>query len=294
MGGLVSACANNPAIFSLFYERMDDSIMRQFAEYADFNDQQRAWIEQVTSEWHAWHRRSELPRYAALLRAIQQRLGAPEPVSHADVEQWFVRLESLGRALRECNPLHQAAPFLKGLSDGQVAQIARHIDQQYEEDKAELVHRSGDQYHRRRYDAMRAWFARVAFKLDERQAQILRETIAAEHDLRADELEAGRRWSAELLRLLEHRSKPDFEPRVTAHLQALAAVSESVEPAKRRASRELWVNAIARLMSGQTAEQREAFSHWLAATAETLDTVAMQPVEAEGLRWACATGAASA
>ena len=279
---LLAGCANNPAILSSLYNRVDDFIARAFTRYAEFDDEQKAWIKQAAFEWQDWHRRSEMPRYAEFLRGLRRRLVEPDLVAREDVVQWFATLEGFARTMGECNPLYQSEDFLRGLSDEQLDQIAQRIEEENEKDRQEFARNekarsSGEKYRERRLKSMKSSFALIGFKLDESQEQFLRETIAKEYDLSAPGREAEEKWSLELVSLLRDRAAPDFESQVIAHLRARATMLDPIEPEKQRANRELWVDAVTRLVNEQTPEQRESFSQWLAFIAETLDLIVREP-----------------
>lgn len=77
--------------------------------YADFNDEQRPRVKAAIDDWFAWHRRDQLPRYAALLERAQAQVG--DELTPAAVCAWRDELRQAGERAFE-----QAVPALAAVA----------------------------------------------------------------------------------------------------------------------------------------------------------------------------------
>ena len=104
------------------YNRVPELLFWQMDGYADFDEAQSRLVRERLGEWHAWHRRTQLPDYAALLgraRGEALRDTTPERVC-----AWWAELRvRAGSALDEALPA--AAEVIVTLTPAQVAHVER-------------------------------------------------------------------------------------------------------------------------------------------------------------------------
>lgn len=106
----------------LVYNQAPDIAYWWLDSYVDFNDQQTLRAREVLGDWFAWHRRSELPQYAALLSKAQAEVGGPATAEQAC--RWFDDLNLRFDAAFE-RALPGLADVMRRLSPAQIAHLER-------------------------------------------------------------------------------------------------------------------------------------------------------------------------
>ncbi len=112
--------------------------------YVDFNGAQSLRAREVLDDWFAWHRRSELPQYVALLSRARAEVSAPTAATAAQACGWFELVNVRFDAAFE-RALPGLADVLRRLSPEQI----EHLKQRYAESNEALA----DDYLQRQPDA---------------------------------------------------------------------------------------------------------------------------------------------
>lgn len=110
---------------SLVYNRLDTLAHFQIGRYVDLDPQQKADFDRRFDAAWTWHRRSQLPLYAAELRRLARSVAGPLSVQQLAQlgEQWRGHAE-----LTTLESLKVAAPTLAALSDRQVGELIGAVD----------------------------------------------------------------------------------------------------------------------------------------------------------------------
>ncbi len=275
----ITACSTNGWLISTFYNRVDNLLVNRFSEYADFNDQQLGWVEEMAGSYHDWHRASELPRYAAFMREIEARMGNGGPITRGRAESWVDTAVGFSVAVENCNPLNNAFPLLVSLTDQQVLQVEVELERTYQEYIEELERLDPQQRREQRFKMINKWLGRVGLRLNDEQRELLRATIAGHRPFQRDGLDLWRVWNSEFVELLQERKAVDFEPRMAHHLTGLWNLSKDKYPGEWHVNYQLWVDFFHQLLNMQTDQQGERFASWLLAMSDTLDGLAQPPDE---------------
>jgi len=122
----LGACASE-LVLGTVYNELDNRSARNFKSYANFNDRQEEQIDQMASAYHAWHRKTQMPKYAALMTDVVDDITAVDVLSVDTAADWWNAASDLSDELSACNPFNGAADLLTGLSDRQVKQIAKRL-----------------------------------------------------------------------------------------------------------------------------------------------------------------------
>lgn len=200
--------------------------------YVDFDSRQAPAVHAAIGRWFAWHRASELPRYAALLQEAGAAL--PQSTTPEAVCRWTDRAQeapaaAIDRALRE------AVPLVAGLGEPQL----RHLEQRYAKrlDEMREEYLQPDPAERRAASVERAVerFEELYGRLDAAQRRVVADGVAAspwDAEVWVAERDRRQREVVQTLRrLLAERADADT---TLAALRTLASRSQrSADPAYR-------------------------------------------------------------
>jgi len=137
----VVACGNSKLLLGPLYNRFDDQMRKEFNKLGDFTDEQSRDIEQRLQTYHLWHRRQQLPRYAAL---------------------------------RSCHPVNYSYDFMKSLTDKQLDFIEARFANEQKKNQKRYNSRTREERLQRRYTFITKWTGRAGFKWNDEQKELLR------------------------------------------------------------------------------------------------------------------------
>ena len=177
------------------YNQLDWLVVWQVKKYFELDDTQEQDLRERLSRQLAWHRETQLPRYAALSENLAQVLAeepGPEYFAARFAETQVFWADFMGHAAPD------AAAFLAGLSDAQVGQLFENIDENNHELAEEY---SGDTTAirtARREQAIVRSVSRLTGRLNGPQKALVRDYSGRMHDLSQSWLERRRDWQEEL------------------------------------------------------------------------------------------------
>ncbi|MFM9916423.1 MAG: DUF6279 family lipoprotein [Rhizobacter sp.] len=116
----------------LVYNQAPDITYWWLDGYVDFNEQQSLRAKEVLGDWFAWHRRTELPQYAALLSRARAEVAGPASAEQAC--RWFDELNLRFDAGFE-RALPGLADVMRRLSPVQIA----HLEHKYADNNESLA-----------------------------------------------------------------------------------------------------------------------------------------------------------
>ena len=115
------------------YNQADELVYWWLDGYIDFNDSQTQPVRKALTQWHAWHRRTQLPDYTALLVLVQAQAEALEPTTAQRLCSWWGNSRSrIDVALERV--VAPAAEVLLTLTPAQI----EHIERRYAKFNAEF------------------------------------------------------------------------------------------------------------------------------------------------------------
>ena len=193
--------------------------------YADFSDAQAEPVRESLVALHDWHRREELPAYAALLQRMRQDTAqdvTPEQVC-AHVTQLRQHLQRLGAQAAE--------GLVRYASTTQPAQL-QHLTRQFEKHnrqwREEWLDGSPEELLQRRMKRVLERYEDFYGRLEPAQRKLLQERLAVSgFDPRLAWSERQRRQQ-DMLRVLQEQRSGERPAHVKAEM--LALVQRSLEP----------------------------------------------------------------
>jgi hypothetical protein len=168
---LLSACS----ALRFGYNQADELAYWWLDSYVDFNDTQSIRVRKALVQWHAWHRRAQLPDYTGLL--VRAQAEVLEPTSAERLCKWWEAARSRIDAALE-PAVAPAAELLLSLTQQQIA----HIERRYAKANAEFLddYLQADPVQRRKESTQRAVERAENFygRIDEAQLEQIAKSVA--------------------------------------------------------------------------------------------------------------------
>jgi hypothetical protein len=277
---LFSGCA----MVRTAYDNADALVRYNAHDYFDLNEKQNEQLRTRVAQFHDWHRASELPLYAGLLREAAQR--AEKGIAREDIAWAAAELRARYRVLI-LKAVNDAAPLLVTLSPRQIAELEKRLAKANEKYARDVLPADEEQRYKvqrkRLLERFRDWGGTLS---DGQEARI--ERFARAHLPTAQmRFENRKRWQREAVELLRrYRTAKELAPR-------LADIF--VQPERHRAPE--FVQALAAWESDLTdlvleldrtlsAEQRARVTHRMRRYAEDFEALSAQ----KGVAAAAAAG----
>lgn len=238
----------------LVYGQLDVLLPWYFRDYIDLDTGQRRHLERALDGLLAWHRESEVGRYADFFRELERDAG--EPLGLDRIRAARLELDAFWDDIAS-RMAGDAAVLLSTLSDEQVEGLFARMA----EDDAKLAResrgRSQEQRVERRQKALRRQLERWVGRLDERQEALVATCASALSADPAGWIASRQAWAGALREALADRQ--DLSS-LTPRLERLLADGEAFwDPEYRRqfeADRERVIRLFADIDGSLTAKQR--------------------------------------
>jgi len=256
----------------LAYDHLPRLLRWEAGDYVDFTAQQdRDFDVEIHKVW-SWHRRTQLPLYAADFRGLAAEVRAG-PLSEAQVRAFSDRVNQRWLDLAEA-ALPGYVKLHAELDDGQVAEMIRRIRKDVEQRARRRLKRSEaqrrDKLAEEMDDSLKHWIGRP----NAQQRDMVRQW-AAQVRLSTPEQEQQRRAGVDrYAALLAGRQRPDFEQRVRDYVREPESGQE-IE-AHDRAERDRWLRLLSALSATLEPEQREHLCRRLLDYAREFDGLAAE------------------
>ena len=296
---LVAGCTNSPFLVGVFYDRLDDKAIDAADEWVGFTAAQADEFDAYAGTFHTWHRRAELPRYAALMRDMTRGLSTWDQATPEDFTGWFDAVRSRAEALRACHPARFATPLVRTLSQQQIDRMERI----WREKRAENIDRAGERTRaeriERRVENIDTWAGRLGVDLDPDQLTLLEDAFLRQVSLHDEYRALSDDWNGKLFALARDADAPDHDVRMEAHVDDWFDMVEKAHPERWAANRLLWRDTAVAFEKTLSRQQRRDALRWVNKMADTLDTLALDTPDwlpGDDPRYGCTpgTGAASA
>ena len=270
---VLAGCTNSKILIAPLYNRLDDQIRSEFEKLGDFNEEQTAAFEASVGTFHVWHRQSELPQYAALLKSIADSIAIPGETRPEDIAQWFHRAETHSQAARECYPANFLIDQMQTLTDEQITFIEKRFDRERKKNRERYESRTAEERVKRRISNIDKWTGRINLKLTAAQRAAIRTSLTRQISLREEYYELSDQWKRTLFALARKQDQPGYVTGIRAHITKLWSLLESEHPEQWQANRTLWEETAYKLVQSMNAEQRKGSSRWLNGMADTLRAI---------------------
>ncbi|MBX3658313.1 MAG: hypothetical protein KF740_07770 [Ramlibacter sp.] len=244
--------------------------------YLDFTDEQSPRVREDLARLHQWHRANELPRYAALLREVEQLM--PGDVSAQQV------CAIAGEVVQRLTALSQRAEpavvtTALGLSPEQLQHLARRYERNNTDYRKDWLSLDPQAQQEKRFKVLLERSEMVYGSLGDPQQDVLRQQVAqSAFDARQFDAERQRRQrdALQTLRSLQQPPMP-LGDAVLAMRGYLQRSRESPDPVWRQQQERLLqegCRTFAALHNSTTAAQRDSAVHRLRAYQRDLGELA--------------------
>ena len=160
----------------LAYDQAPNLVYWWIDGYVDVSGEQAPRVREAVDRWFVWHRRTQLPEYAALLARAQREIT--EPTTPAAMCAWTTEAERrIDGALEEAVPA--AAELLLGLAPEQVQHIERRMVKANRELRADYLQADAAERKRASLDRSVARFETLYGRLEANQRERLAGLLAA-------------------------------------------------------------------------------------------------------------------
>ncbi|UHQ56416.1 DUF6279 family lipoprotein [Microbulbifer sp. YPW16] len=195
---LLASCSS----IQFAYNQLDRWMRWQIDDYVDFNDRQELMLRQSLDQFHIWHRRTQLPRYADSLEELAARVDSrdfgPEdlPAVEAQLEEFW---ETSSAQLYDL-----LLPLSATLTRDQVRELAQEMREKREE-SLEKWQKSPEKIEQKRRKRIRKQSERWLGSLNDEQEQLISAWVhqVAYNPLLRDQ--QRQKWQAAFLDLLWRR-----------------------------------------------------------------------------------------
>ncbi|MGA1496239.1 MAG: DUF6279 family lipoprotein [Steroidobacteraceae bacterium] len=265
---LLTACGG----VRFFYDRLDMLLPWYLGGYVELEPSQRSDLERRVDVLLAWHRSSEIRRYAAFFRELEA--AAERPVEPGRFEAWRREAESYWQDLA-LKAVPEAGALLASLSDTQVRELMDGLREDQAELAEDIAKRSPAERLERRRKSLEKQFKRWLGRLEPRQLAMIDEVSLEFETDSTGWLSSRSAWTDAFERALEQRKDPRVFP---ARLRVLLVNGESTWPAAYRRSfeedRTRVIGLMADIDRSLTPRQRQHLRQRLGRWAADLEAIA--------------------
>ncbi|HEY0974717.1 MAG TPA: DUF6279 family lipoprotein [Solimonas sp.] len=254
----------------LAYDNLDTLVHWELRDYVRLNDRQSAQFDAGFDAAWAWHRHSELPKYADDLRALAAALDAP--LSRTDLEALRARLRAHQRQTM-ARIAELACDLGPSLDDRQVASLLA----KFEADQADYARRAVDvPAARQRRDAerellkqLRRWLGTVT----PTQRTLISDWSAERPLVNGIWLDTRRQWRTTLADVLAARTEPTFCTRLSPLIVERDATLTQAQADALDANQARWLDLTEALQTTLTSSQRDTLRARLLELTRDLDAL---------------------
>jgi hypothetical protein len=249
LGFLLTACSTT----RLAYNHLDTLLHWVISDYVDLSDvQQKSLDADFDALWN-WHRRTQLPLYAADLRKLADAVQAG-PLSMEQVQAFSTRAVQRGQDLVTA-ALPGYIRMNAGLSDAQIAHAFQRLNKEIDDTERRHETRTAEERRKHRIDSMEHSLTGWIGKPTPPQRQMVEQWVAADppqpSDSAAEQHAVLNRYAA----LLANRHEPGFEDRMRRFL--LAEDDSDANRSSEMAEEKRWLQFLADLSATLEPAQRE-------------------------------------
>ena len=246
-----------------WYDRLDVYLANYFFKYAEFSDEQKAYVSSVTKDYLVWNSNSEIPKYRNLIIKI---IALDETTSTKDIEKLFKEGESMFKASNDFFTPH-IVRFTKTISERQIIEINLFFEERIKKWKESLDEKKYQNAQEQNEKSIKRLARFLGVKLNEEQLITIKELSNKILEPDTSYIERQDLWNRELISILGKRESQNYEVTLTNHLNGLLNFEE-------RGNRNLIYHEIlARTIASLDEDQKKKFHKRLNFFISSLDKI---------------------
>jgi hypothetical protein len=211
--GLLAATLLGGCVIRVVYNQLDWLALWYVEDYFDLDAAQEAQAKAIIARTLAWHRATELPKYATLSKKVLAGIGTP-PDPRFLADRYAEIVELWDELLVRVSP--EVAALLQTLSDEQVEELFARLAEKNEELAEDYSGGTAEERRKKQDKAISRAFRRFTGRLNDTQEALIHRSGAGLHDLSADWLSRRAAWQQQLrILLVGRKSDPLFAERLT-------------------------------------------------------------------------------
>lgn len=258
------------------YNHLDWFAKRELGKYIDLTDTQEAWLQPRFEALWAWHRTTQLPRYAEDLYALAD--AAEQPLTAEQFDNAFKTLQDhADRVYERATP--EAVTLLAMLSNQQVDELLDTIAEDTEDFADEVAKHDVDHRREEKVDDTLDWLDKRLGRLTDAQRETVNAWSHTREDLSEQWLAHARWWHDAFAETLADRLDTGFAERAAALLfQTERFLPDALADANAR-NRQRWLGMLATVSAQSTPRQRQHLAEYIREFAKDFAVLAEQPVD---------------
>jgi hypothetical protein len=256
------------------YNQLDWVIVWYLNGFFSLNEEQEAQLRESVTRNMEWHRTTQLPRYAAFCRELDQEMDGT--LSPEILERRYEKMTELWDEFI-LHTLPDVSAFFLSLDQAQIDEFIENLEENNEELWEEFAGKSAEERLERRQKQAIKGTKRAVGRLTGEQEELIRVYTANMHDVSVEWMDGRKAWQSDFRDLmLDRPPEPAFTERLTKFMidpnrQDAQAYREKVEENRKT------IFAMITALSEQFSEkQRARLSKRLNNYAEDFDVLALQ------------------
>ena len=268
-----AGCTNSKIVLSTVYNRLDNQIRGEFNKLGKFEGWQKAAFERKLQTYHYWHRREELPRYAALLKEISNTIKTGGAINTEQATNWSARLENFVDAAQSCYPAHFSADLMYTLKPEQIRFIERRFARERYKNKTRYAVKTRDQRMQGRYDEIEKWTGLAGFNFTSDQEAIILASMHKTKSLHDEYYKLTDIWNKQLFTKIRNKDNENYKKNLEQHLGTLFDLVDNTHPDKLQYNRTVWRDFFLEFEASLSTQQRSWLSSYLRTLAKNLNSI---------------------
>lgn len=256
----------------LIYNQLDWLAVWYLDDYFSLSDEQRDDLQTIVDRQLAWHRQSQLPKYAAFCRELDEQWKAGASIGV--IERRYDQLIEYWDELFE-HAMPDIARFLLSLTDEQVDEFLVRVEENNQELLEEYSGESAEQRLKQRQKAIIKMSERFVGRLTSEQRGVVRQYTSNLHDNSEEWMKGRQAWQIQFTELIRRRPD-DFAEQLASLMLDPNQVDDTQYRRQVEQNKELMFDMYEVLLVQLTPKQRKTLSKRLNRYASDFELLAAE------------------
>lgn len=271
---LITSCSvYSPSLLRASYDNLAAEVAEDIKKSAVFSRSQETEIDDYANQLLVWHRKNKLPDYAQTFADLAKKIEQGESISYELVKQFSDEIAAFPHLDEAGDTSFKMAEIAASLSDFQVEQVAKFIEEEFDESKDKSLSQSFTSASKDIVEGAESLANMMAVKLTKAQLTQIKHAIQARHDLREQEIAAEKVWNDKLLALLEQRHGEKFAADFVEHWNNTSQLLTGAAYERKLQNADLRASIIRDLLVSLDGKQKRMLAERLASISAELNSM---------------------